>query len=324
MRVVQGLESVRPFDRRPVLTIGNFDGVHRAHQTILQTARNAALETSTEAVVLTFDPHPLAILAPRKSPLRLMPLEEKLRCLEFAGADVVVVARSEPNLLGLEAEAFVRNVIRDQFHPRSIVEGPSFGFGRGRRGDVAFLRRECGSFDCDVRVVEPFTVTRPGADPVLVSSSLIRRMLLDGDVEGAALCLGRSYALFGPVVEGDRRGRTLGFPTANLQVDEQLVPADAVYAGWGAVGNERLPAAISIGSAPTFGGGAARRVEAHFLDFTGDLYGQKMRLKFAARVRDQRSFISAEALTEQLKLDVSWVRAVLGAGTGFVELDERP
>jgi len=322
LRVLQGLESVQPFDRRPVLTIGNFDGVHRAHQTILKTARETARETSTETVVLTFDPHPLAILAPRKSPLRLMPLEEKLRCLELASADVVVVARSEPKLLGLEAEVFVREVIRDQFRPRSIVEGPSFGFGRGRRGDVTFLREVCESFDCDVRVVEPFTVTRPGSVPVLVSSSLIRRLLLDGDVEGAAACLGRNYALFGQVVEGDRRGRTLGFPTANLQVDEQLVPTDAVYAGWSVVGNEHFATAVSIGSSPTFGGGA-RRIEAHLLDFTGDLYGQELRLELVARVRDQRSFISASALTEQLNLDIETVRAALRVDTGTRNSDNR-
>lgn len=310
MRVVQGLDSVRPQERRPVLTIGNFDGVHRAHQAILRTATELARETSTETVVLTFEPHPLAILAPHKPPLRLMPLDEKLRCLELAGADVVVVARSDAKLLGLEPDAFVQEVLRQQFYPLFIVEGPSFGFGRGRRGDVAFLARACESFNCEVRVVEPFTLDRPGSDPILVSSSLVRRQLLEGDVEGAALCLGRPYALFGRVIEGDRRGRKLGFPTANLSVDEQVVPADAVYAGWGVLEHDRIAAAISIGSAPTFGGGA-RRIEAHLLDFNGDLYGRTMRLELVARIRDQRSFASADVLTDQLTLDIARVRETL-------------
>lgn len=315
MDVFCGLETLEPPLSRSVLTIGNFDGVHRAHQQIIAQAGLFAANTGGRVAVLTFEPHPLTVVAPTKAPARLMPLEEKLRCIAAAGADVAVVARSDPALLGLEAERFVEEVIRRRFAPTHIVEGPSFGFGRGRRGTAELLRALAAGFGCEVHIVSPVTVQVDEGETLLVSSSLIRGLIRDGKVRRAAMCLGRPYALFGEVVHGEHRGRTLSFPTANLAVAEQLIPGDGVYAGWAVTDAGRFASAISIGMTPTFGGGA-RRVEAHLLGFDGDLYGRPMRLEFDRPLRGQRAFESGAALRAQLERDVVAVREVLGDGAG--------
>jgi riboflavin kinase/FMN adenylyltransferase len=259
-------------------------------------------------VVLTFEPHPLTIVAPSKAPPRLLTIDEKLRLLSKAGADITVVARSEPELLNLQAERFIEEVIMQRFHPTHIVEGPSFGFGRGRKGTPKLLRRVAARFDCEVHIVEPVTLQIDKDETLMVSSSLIRRLLSEGKVRRAKLCLGRPYTLIGTVIGGDRRGRTIGFPTANVAVTEQLIPADGVYAGRALAGSRKHLAAISIGNTPTFSG-TGQRIEAHLLDFDGDLYGQTIRIDFEHRLRGQRRFDSPEALAEQLRRDVEAVRS---------------
>lgn len=307
VEVLHGLEALDPPLARSVLTVGNYDGVHRAHQELLAQAKALAAGTSAPVVVLTFEPHPMTVVAPKKTPLRLMSLDERLRWLARAGAHKIVVAKSEPALLNLEAERFVEEVLVRRFHPTHIVEGPSFGFGRGRKGDPELLRRLAGRFGFSVRVVEPMMVCIEGCGTPMVSSSLIRRFLTQGRVDEAAQCLGRPYALFGDVVEGDRRGRTIGVPTANVAVADQLVPADGVYAGRAVVPGGTHAAAISIGCTPTFDG-VERRIEAHLLDFHGDLYGASVRLEFESRVRDQHAFDSPDALAQQLQRDIEDVR----------------
>jgi len=310
--VFNGLETVDPPLTRSVLTIGNFDGVHRAHRKLVAQARRFAANSGAPVVVLTFEPHPLSVVTPDRAPTRLHPIEEKLRRLEEVGADIVVVARSEPELLGLEARQFVTDVIHERFHPTHIVEGPSFGFGHNRTGTPELLAKIAATFGCGVHIVEPVTLRIDGAD-MMVSSSLIRRLLSDGQVDHAAKCLGRPYPLFGKVVEGDRRGRTIGFPTANLAPEDQLVPAEGVYAGRAIVENIERLSAISIGTTPTFDG-ADRRIEAHLLDFDGDLYGKPIRVEFERFIRAQRAFPSADALADQLRRDVEAVRDADGMG----------
>jgi riboflavin kinase/FMN adenylyltransferase len=237
-----------------------------------------------------------------------MSLEERLRWLAHAGAQKIVVAKSEPALLNIEAERFVEEVLVRRFHPIHIVEGPSFGFGRGRKGDPELLLRLADRFGFRVRVVEPMMVCIEGCGTPMVSSSLVRKFLTQGQVDEAAQCLGRPYALIGDVVEGDRRGRTIGAPTANLAVADQLVPGDGVYSGRAVVSGGAYPAAISIGRTPTFDG-ADRRIEAHLLDFRGELYGVSLRLEFGSRLRDQRTFDSADALARQIQRDIEDVRS---------------
>lgn len=309
MRVYLGLELVDPPIERAVLTIGNFDGVHRAHQQLLAQAGLHAANTGGPVVVLTFEPHPLNVVAPHKAPARLSLPEEKLRCLAEAGADVAVVAHSDPALLGLEAERFVEEIIRKRFHPTHIVEGPSFGFGKGRKGTAETLKQLAAKFGCEVHIVEPVTLQVEEGETLLVSSSLIRGLIADGKVRRANYCLGRAYALIGTVVEGERRGRTLGFPTVNLQVSDQLVPGNGVYAGYAVVGGVRYPAAISIGAKPTFGG-TNYTIEAYLLDFDRDVYGAIVRLEFDQKLRPQQKFASAEELAVQLRNDVEATRNV--------------
>lgn len=307
VRVIDGLEALAAPFERSVLTIGNFDGVHRAHQQLLAQAGMFSAETGAPVVVLTFEPHPLTVVAPQRAPRRLSTLDQKLQALQAAGADVVVVARSEPDLLNMEAPRFVQEVILDRFHPTHIVEGPSFGFGRGRKGTPELLRELAAPAGCEVYILEPVTLKLDGGESLMVSSSLVRKLLGEGDVRRAGLCLGHPYTLSGLVVEGDRRGRSLGFPTANLQMEDQLIPSDAVYAGSVSWGEGVHLAAISIGNTPTFGGSRSR-VEAHLLDYSGDLYGRTIQVALERRLRSQRAFASPEALIEQLNKDVRAVR----------------
>lgn len=310
-KVVQGLEALDPPLMHSVLTIGNFDGVHRAHQQLIAQAGLFAANTGGPVVVLTFEPHPLTIVGSKPSPERLSTVEKKLAYLADAGADIVVVAKSEPTLLGLEAERFIEDVIVRKFHPTHVVEGPSFGFGRGRKGTPELLRRILPRYDCEVHIAGPVTVQIEKGETLMVSSSLIRSLLGEGKVRRAALCLGRPYTLIGTVTEGDRRGRTMGFPTVNLSISDQLVPGDGVYAGRALADDRNHLAAISIGQTPTFGG-TERRVEAHLLDYTGDLYGESVLLGFERRLREQSAFDSPETLVEQLRRDVDAVRDELG------------
>ncbi len=308
MQVIEGLETIHPPLERCVLTVGNFDGMHRAHQQLLAQAGLFAANTGGPVVVLTFEPHPLTVVAPDRVPQCLTPRDEKLRLLAECGAAITVVARSEPALLGLEAERFVEEIIVGKFRPTHVVEGSSFGFGRGRRGSPELLVRLGESFEFHTHIVDPVTLQIEPDRTVMVSSSLVRRLLLEGKVGRAALCLGRPYTLYGTVVQGRRRGRRLGFPTANLAVKGQLIPADGVYSGAALVDERSHPCALSIGVTPTFGGGE-RQVEAHLLDFDGDLQGRRVGVAIYEWIRGQQSFSSPDQLAKQIRQDVAFVRA---------------
>jgi len=335
VRVVHGLDPQALNLPRSSLTIGNFDGVHRGHQQIIARVRERATAAEAPTVVLTFEPHPLTVLTPGRAPERLTPLAEKLARLEAAGADVAVVAESNRELLSLTPGQFVERVVAG-LHPRFVVEGASFRFGRGRAGTPQTLRELGSEHGFEVAVVDAFCLplTRvkrraDEADPPsdrAVSSSLIRQLLGEGRVEDAAICLGRPYVLIGQVVSGYGRGRDLGFPTANLEVEGQLIPADGVYAGFAQVVEvpaqassfhspaSRLPAAVSIGTTPTFknadgpGHPPPRQVEAHLLGAGPDLYGRWIRLEFGRWLRPQETFASPEVLAEQIARDVAAVR----------------
>ena len=309
MKVVNGIENIPTWRERPVLAIGNFDGVHRAHQQLFVQAGLFASNTGGPVVALTFEPHPLNIVRPAAAPERLSLPDEKLRRLREVGVDVTVVAKSTAELLALEPEQFVAEVIAKKFHPTHVVEGPNFGFGRGRKGNPQTLRDLAGRFGFEVHIVEPVTLEVDEGDRVMVSSSLVRDLVREGKVHPAALCLGRPYALIGEVVRGHQRGAGLGFPTANVAVADQLVPADGVYAGSVVLDTGAHPAAISIGITPTFGDGR-RQIEAHLIDFSGDLYGTTIRVEFGRFLRRQRKFASPDDLRDQLKNDVAAVRDI--------------
>ena len=308
MEVIRGLDSVKLKPAASVLTVGNFDGVHRGHQQLLAQGGLLAANTGHPLTVLTFEPHPLSVIAPDKAPACLTSLEDKLAQLAARGADITVVARSDPELLSLEAEAFARDILVGKFRPSHVVEGPSFAFGRGRRGTVDLLRQLGAEHGFEVCVVGPVELQVEPGQTVFVSSSLIRNLIARGKIHRAALCLGRPYQLVGQVVPGHDRGKSLGYPTANIRVGNVLIPPDGVYSGTAQVGDLVAPAAISIGTAPTFGQGP-RQIEAHLLGFSGDLYAQTVRLDFLRWLRRQEIFPTTGALAEQLKRDIDTVRA---------------
>ena len=249
----------------------------------------------------------MSVLRPELLPPRLTPPGLKHELLRGAGVTHLVELRPTPDVLNVSADDFWR-LLRDDARPAHLVEGPDFTYGRGAAGTVETLR--AGALDSGVnfRVVEPLQVTLPGLQVVQVSSSLIRWLIVKGRVRDAAACLGRDYTLRGVVVHGYERGRTIGFPTANVDVGEQLIPADGVYASVAVVDGVERPAALSIGTAPTFAN-ARRQVEAYLLDFDGDLYGKLVDVRLVSWVRDQTKFPGVESLVERMRYDCELVAA---------------
>lgn len=292
------------------MTIGNFDGVHVGHRRILQSARTLADAEGTAVVAMTMNPPPDLVLRPSDVPQRISPHDVKCRLLLEAGADWVVTARTDKALLTLSAEEFVDRVIVDRFAPRCVVEGHDFAFGRGRIGNVELLEAIGAERGFTVRVVE--AVAAELADRMhRVSSTLIRRLLLAGRIEDANRCLAREFVLYGRVIPGQRRGRELEFPTANLDTAQQVVPGDGVYAGKSVVGERRFATAVSIGDKPTLGPAQERTVEAFLIGAEGDYYGQSVALSFVRRLRDQLRFDGTEQLRAQIAKDVQAVRAIV-------------
>ncbi len=311
MKIIYGLDQVDPPIPRCVLTVGNFDGVHVGHQEIIRHARSLAVPAGDPVVALTFDPHPLAVVAPAKAPLHLMALPERVHRLAQAGADTVVVAHSDRGLLSMEAERFIRDVLMARFHPLHIVEGPTFGFGKGRKGNPQLLREVTKPLGCETHIVEPVAITGDDGRSLPVSSSCIRQLLLDGDVALAARCLGRPYTIESTVVHGAARGRSLGYATANIVLpDGQVEPGEGVYAGTTVVRGKPYASAISIGRAETFGKNK-RQIETHLLDFEGDLYEKAIRVEFVQRIRGQMKFATVAALVDQIRQDVQSVRSAI-------------
>jgi riboflavin kinase/FMN adenylyltransferase len=292
--------------RGGALAVGNFDGVHAGHAALLSALANQARQHAGPAVAVTFDPHPVELLRPGQTPPALTTVAERARLLHELGADHVVTLHTVPQLLALSAEEFFEQVIRGRFGARAMVEGQNFGFGRGRAGTVATLGKLCETGKVDLAVVHPVLI-----DGREVSSTRIRDALKAGDVQSAERLLGRPYRLHGTVGTGQRRGATIGFPTANLTVLTTLVPGNGVYAARARQGSASWPAAVNVGPNPTFGENASK-VEAHLIGFSGDLYGKPLALDFVRRLRDTRPFPGVEQLVEQLRRDVEQVLAATG------------
>lgn len=293
--------------RRGAVTIGNFDGVHRGHRALLAELRKQAHAVAGPAVALTFDPHPLRLLRPEQFQPVLTTCADRAELLQANGADHVVILRTTPDLLQLTAEEFFEEVVRNRLHAQAVVEGENFGFGRDRRGNSATLALLCGQAGLGFRVVPPLEWRGK-----LVSSSRVRAALLRGDVREATDLLGRSYRLRGRVVTGQRRGHALGFPTANLDQVQTLIPGDGVYAVRVPHGSNPWPGAANIGPNPTFGE-QARKIEVHLIGFQGDLLGQELAIDFIERLRDTRPFAGPAQLIEQLRIDVENARQLAGA-----------
>jgi riboflavin kinase/FMN adenylyltransferase len=306
MQTAEGLDALKATPPGAVVSVGNFDGLHRGHQRILQTAR-ALAGPPGPFVVVTFEPHPLTVLRPDKAPPRLTPPTLKRELLAAAGVDRLVVLPPTQEVLDLAAEDFWR-ILRDDVQARHLVEGGTFTFGRGRGGTVEKLREWSQSSPVQLHVIDPVEVALLDLTVTPVSSSLIRWLLAHGRVRDAAICLGRPYTLEGPVVTGYQRGRTIGVPTANLDCADQLVPTEGVYAGRCTVDGHTYPAAVSIGRMETFGDKLRRQVEAHLIGFTGDLYGRTLRVELLDWGREQRKYDGIDALMAQIRADLEWTK----------------
>lgn len=296
-----------------VITIGAYDGVHLGHRALLARVRTMADQLGSAAAVVTFDRHPATVVRPESAPRVLTDLEQKLELLATTGMDYAYVVRFDEARANESAEDFVRELLVDCLAARAVVVGHDFHFGHQRRGNVALLQAMGAELGFDVLGISLVADGElPGAEAV--SSTRIRRLLQAGDVAGAAALLGRPYEVRGTVVAGDKRGRELGYPTANVVVpDEILLPADGIYAGWyvRADGSEH-PTAISLGRRPTFHPDADVPVlEAHLLDFDSDLYGERAAVRFAERLRGEERFDTVEALVAQIDADVAATRALV-------------
>jgi riboflavin kinase/FMN adenylyltransferase len=308
MRVIRHLAHVAPPLPRVVLTLGNFDGVHLGHRAIIHRAREEARAAGGQVVVLTFHPHPIAVVAPDKAPPLLQSLHDRLARLRDLGVDVTVVQRFTTAFAGLDPETFVRDFLRAHLELLHVVVGYNVTFGRARSGTVDTLEALGTRYGFTVDAVGPVTVGE-----AQVSSSVLRRLIATGDVRRAAALLGQPFELRGRVVRGEQRGRTLGFPTANLhQRAGVLLPADGVYAARARVDGHTWPAVLNIGVRPTFGT-MRRTVEAHLLDFDGDLYGRWLTLGLIDRLRGEQRFPGPEALRQAIAADVAHAREVLAA-----------
>lgn len=300
------LESLSPC----AVAVGNFDGVHLGHAEIVRRLREAAAGAAVSAVIVTFDPHPAALVRPGAAPPPLTTAVRRAELLLALGVDAVVVQPVDAGLVAMEADAFYAEILRRRLRAAALVEGADFRFGAGRRGDVTVLRELCAADGVRLDVVPPLVV---GDAPV--SSSRIRTLVAAGAVREAAALMTAPYRLTGTVVEGARRGGPLGFPTANLGGIATLLPAQGVYAGWATVAADgsRHPTAIHVGPTVSFGGTAVA-VEAHLLGFQGDLYGGVLHVDFLERLRDTRRFASVDELKAQLAADVARAATIVRDG----------
>lgn len=291
----------------PVLALGNFDGLHRGHLKILERVRRTAGERGATPVVLTFGPHPTRVLRPEQAPRILMTEAQKIEAFEQAGMQGVAIVPFTTELSRWDPERFVQVVLVEWLGVSEVWVGANFLFGHGRSGTFSVLRALGTKYGFKADKIDPICVR----DSV-VSSTRVRRLVAEGRVDEAAALLGHHYYVDGEVVAGDERGRQLGFPTANLRTDNELVPPHGVYATVAKIGTALHPAVTNIGVRPTFTPAGAPSIESHLLRGAPDLYGQRLRLYFVQRLRDERSFESAEALKRQIEQDCGHAEALFG------------
>lgn len=309
----RGLEDIPEDWGRSVVTIGSYDGVHRGHQVIISRTVAHARELGVPAVVVTFDPHPSEVVRPGSHPPLLAPHHRRAELMAGLGVDAVLILPFTAEFSRLSPGDFVVKVLVDKLHARAVVEGPNFRFGHKAAGNVAFLKELGTTYDYEVEVVDLYQRGAAGGGEPF-SSTLVRRLVAEGDVAGAIEVLGRPHRVEGIVVRGAQRGRELGFPTANLEtLPHTAIPADGVYAGWLTAQGEAMPAAISVGTNPQFEG-TERTVEAYAIDRVGlDLYGLHVQVDFLAYLRGQETFSSIEALLERMADDVKRARELVEA-----------
>jgi riboflavin kinase/FMN adenylyltransferase len=303
------------------LTIGNFDGVHLGHQQILQAAYIRARQANTHLAAMTFDPHPVAILYPEKTPGVLTPLSHKVNLIKRHGVDYLIVLRDSASLLCLTPNEFVDKFLLKDIKPVALVEGDDFHFGSGREGTVETLKKLAKEDNFEVIIIPPFQARLSTGQSIHVSSTTIRYMLQAGQVADASVLLGRPYSLIGQIIPGRGQGRRIGFPTLNMQTPAQIIPQEGVYAGFVRLGQTeddvssldgRLPAVFSIGRVRTFGEEYPQLIEAHLLALKNDVpQGKWLAMDFVERIRPQEKFKSIKTLAEQIGRDCLAAKKIL-------------
>ena len=304
MEIINGSIKVKALDiAQPVITIGNFDGVHLGHQKILKRTIQRAQANGTASMVYTFNPHPLHVLRPEDAPLRITTFEEKVRIIESIGIDYLISEHFTRQYAEQPPEEFVKNIICDRIHPQEIVIGHDYAFGKNRKGTIELLRKMGDIFHFKVLVVENITIKN-----IPVRSTTVRRLIALGKVSLAEKLLGRPYCLTGKVIHGKQR--RIGFPTANLSPGKNLIPKNGVYAVRAATPYGTVDGIVNIGYNPTFDADRLT-IEAHLFDFNADLYGREISLFFIKRVRTERKFPDVAQLVKQIERDIAFAKRVL-------------
>lgn len=306
MPVISNLEEVNQSLGNPVVTIGNFDGVHKGHLALFDLVKKRAAAIDGQSAVITFDPHPIKVMKPGNGPPLITLTQQKLELVADAGMDVIFCLPFTREFASTPAREFVRDILVNKIGIREIVVGYDYTFGAGREGDIELLENMGGVLDFKVRVVPPVYV-----ENILVSSTSIRNLVQEGKLHEAKELLGRNYQVGGTVIKGkDRGGRLLGFPTANLELIDELVPKRGVYVVRVLVADRKYDGVTNIGYNPTFGD-AGLSVETHILDFQENLLGKQIRIKFIERLRDEKTFESVEDLVAQIKRDIARATEIL-------------
>ncbi len=305
MRIVRGVKNFSEKLPNPVLTLGNFDGVHLGHQAIFKKVVARSKELGGTSIAFTFEPHPLKVLAPERSPQLLNTFHGKMRLLESACIDLVICANFTRAFADQHPEDFARDVLHRQIGVREVYVGYDYAFGKGREGSIESLKRMGETYGFKVGVIEPVRV-----DGVVESSAAVRDLVSNGRVDDASRLLGRNYSIEGEVVHGSHRGRSLGFPTANLKTANELIPAFGVYAVLARLKDVVFKGVASIGIRPTFDSGPVS-VEVYLFDLNEDLYGREMEVAFVKRLRGEEKFSGVESLVRQIRLDVQHAQEAL-------------
>ena len=304
MEIEQELANIAP-QGETILTIGVFDGVHAGHRYLLKKMQRRAAEKSLLSGVVTFSPHPQSVLHPHNQLPWLSNLEDRVQAIQELGIDIVAVLTFTPKLARLSAQEFI-SLVKKHLRVRGIIVGPDFALGRGREGNIDLLRALGREMKFSVEVIPPYTINGE-----VVSSTLIRQALIQGDMRRIERLMGHYFHLRGKVITSDKRGRVLGFPTANLDIKpQQALPGNGIYATIVQVDGKQFPSATNIGIRPTFEEGE-RTVETHLLNYQGDLYGKEIRVEFVQKLRDEQRFSSSEELKTQIEKDVREVEAIL-------------
>lgn len=315
MQIFRDVESVPKAPNGSVVTIGAYDGVHLGHRTVIDEVKRLADSLDAQSVVVTFDRHPAEVVRPQSAPKLLTDLAQRLELLSSTKVDATLVVPFDADRATESPEDFVLEVLVERLGVRAVVVGEDFHFGKDRQGNVALLRALGKAHGFTVSGIDLVGNDGNPTDGLKVSSTQIRQLLREGAVEVAATLLGRHHEVRGPVVHGDARGRTLGFPTANVAVPTDIcLPADGIYAGWFQRPNgDVLPAAINLGRRPTFYADQPYSLlEAFVIDWSGDLYGEAAHVRFVKRLRSELKFDSIDALIAQMNRDVAQARVILG------------